>query len=135
MTLVAESVDHGRALGRALSQWIARGARWAVIPQRLLDCAALAALDGDAWSELAELMPTRCREHELAGSEHVVLWHLCLLERGHDGDCGFVVPGVDVAAQAAVWAVQMDPVLRVARRAAYAAGMKVGAIACVEVHA
>lgn len=123
-------LDHGHALGHALAEWLRRDARWAMVPQRLLDHAAAASLDGNAWAALADLMPTRCRRHESAGTASVPLWLLCLLEVDHAGVCGYEATG---ELEAAALAEQMDPIGRVARRAAHAAGMTVGVLAYVEV--
>lgn len=135
--LTEEQLEHGVVLARALADWMRRGARWAVVPHRLVEWAGA----GDelaGWASLPEVMLERCLEHVEAGSAAVRLHHLCLLPEAHSGLHGYQVGdanGYPAEALAAKFAVQMDPVQRIARRAAHAAGMKVGAIASVEVTA
>lgn len=133
--MTEDQLDHGAALARALADWIGRGARWAVVPHRLVEWAG-AGDEVAGWASLPEVMLERCLEHEEAGTPAIRLHHLCLLPERHEGLHGFESPVLPHPRSDAVsFAEQMDPIQRIARRAAHAAGMKVGAIASVEVHA
>lgn len=128
MTVVAtDEAAHGAAFLRALEQWAARGSRWAVIPVRLVDWAS--AWPGEGWARVHDAFPGRCLATYDAGTAAVPLVHLCLLDEHHERHHGW-----ERAWELQLdrcFAEQMDPVQRIARRAAHAAGLSVGAIAYV----
>lgn len=119
-------------LERAIAAWVARGADTAVVPVRLL---------GPNPVHQLERFMTDLR---LCGSidepvdqAHTpaddVLWHVCVLAAGHAGDCPWLDNHTWLDMQRDAFVEQMDPVARVARRAAVAAGARVGVLAYIEV--